>query len=188
MLFAPDGSVLSPGASDDVDRGIVFLREQVAAGITTFFLGHGSVGFALLVASPKRFDMGAGVAIGVQLSTVNLAALRNQCLELLGERDAGEPTRLHAQGSIVVDDGQADDIDSGFRHLSGEVGSGRTAFYLGRGGPQGYILLVGSPKCFDVGRGIGIGVGLSAAGLRSLRSRVVELLHGKRAAESFGKV
>lgn len=186
MLFGPNGSVLLPGASDDVDRGVVFLREQVGRGLTTFFLGRGSVGFALLVASPKRIPCAAGVAIGVELSTVNLAALRNQVQELLGEREAGVPSRLTSDAAMLIES-SADDIDAGFRYITGEVGSNRTAFYLGRA-PKGYCLLVGSPQCFDVGAGIGIGCGLSDAGLRLLRSRIIELLHGKRAADSFGAV
>lgn len=186
MLFGPNGSALLPGASDDVDRGVVFLREQVGRGLTSFFLGRGAVGFALLVASPKRFNLGAGVAIGVELSAVNLAALRNDVQELLGERDAAEPSRLTSDAAILIESA-ADDVDAGFRYITEQVGSNRTAFYLGRA-PKGYCLLVGSPQCFDVGSGIGIGCGLSDVGLRLLRSRIIELLHGKRAAETFGAV
>ncbi len=176
MLFGPNGAPIGLSVtSEDVDRGLAELRRQVAANQTSFYLARGGEGFALLVASPKRWTLGAGVAIGVNLSTVNLAALRNRCFELLGA-DVVVATRLSADSDFLAG-AEADQLDEGFRYLSEQLGQGRTAFYLGKA-PKGYGLLVASLKCFDVGQGVGIGVGLNEQGLKLLRSRVVELLHG----------
>jgi hypothetical protein len=162
-----------------VDRGVAELRAQVASELTGFYLARGGEGFALLAASPKRFALGAGVAIGVNLTAVNLAALRNRCFELLGA-EAVASSRLTGDAAFLSES-QADEIDEGFRYLTEQLGQGRSAFYLGKA-PKGYALLVASLKCFDVGSGIGIGIGLSEQGLRLLRSRVVELLHGPEVA------
>jgi hypothetical protein len=178
MLFGPDGLPLGLGKSDDIDRGLVSLREQVALGITTFYLARGVDGFALLVGSPKRFPLGAGVVIGVSLTAINLAAMRNRIFELLGAEV--EASRLSPRAD-ALSGAQADDVDAGFRFLGEQIGKGCGSFFLGRG-PQGYALLVGSSKCFDVGAGVGIGLPLPELGLRLLRDRVVELLHGQDVA------
>jgi hypothetical protein len=176
MLFGPNGLPIGLEArSEDVDRALLELKSQVAAGLTGSYLARAADGFALLAASPKRFTLGAGVAIGVNLSAVNLAALRNRCFELLGA-DAVVASRLTGDADFLSES-QTDEIDEGFRYLTEQLGQGRSAFYLGKA-PKGYALLVASLKCFDVGSGIGIGVGLSEQGLKLLRSRVVELLHG----------
>lgn len=175
MLFGPNGAPIGLAASEDVDRGVAYLREQVAANQTTFCLARASEGFALLVASPKRFALGAGVAIGVSMTAVNLAALRNRSFELLGA-DAAAASQLTGD-AVALTELQADSVDEGFRYLTEQVGQGRTGFCLGKG-PSGYALLVASVKCFSVGSGIGIGVALSERGLKLLRARVVELLHG----------
>lgn len=83
MLFGPQGAPLSQGESDDIDEGFRYLTEQVGQGKTAFYLGRSSTGYALLVASPKRFEIAGGYAVGVSLTAVALAALRNRVLELL---------------------------------------------------------------------------------------------------------
>lgn len=180
MLFGPDGAPLSGGESADTREGLRYLTEQVAAGAASYFLGRAGGGFALLAGSPKRFDISGGVAIGVQLSAVNLAAMRNRTFQLLNETEP-EASRLWADGA-PVGVAEADDVGEGFRYLSERVGAGGCGFYLGRA-PKGYALLVRSPRHFVLGGGIAFGLALTREALLLLRERIVELLHGRRAAE-----
>lgn len=82
-------ALIIPGSPevDDIDAGFRYLSEQLGQGKPAFFLGRGPKGFALLVGSPKRFDVAGGVAIGVTLEPAHLAALRDRVMLLLhGEK------------------------------------------------------------------------------------------------------
>ena len=184
MLFGPDGKALELRAAD-VDRGLVELELQMRQGRTHYVLGRASNGFALLVASPKRFALGSGIAIGVELSALQLAGLRNRCFELLTSDGTTRAQVIPADAAILSEPG-ADAIDEGFRYLSEQLGQGRTAFYLGRA-PGGYALLVASPRSFAVGDGVGVALSLSERALKLLRARVVELLHGSVIAQRLEK-
>jgi hypothetical protein len=74
-----------------------------------------------------------------------------------------------------------DDIDAGFRYIGEQLAQSKPAFFVGRG-PDGFCLLVGSPKRFDVAGGVAIGVSLQPAHMAALRDRVMRLLHGERLA------
>lgn len=76
---------------------------------------------------------------------------------------------------------ESDDIAAGFRYISEQLHQQKPAFFLGKG-PDGFALLVGSPKRFEVAGGIAIGVALTPAHLAALRDRVMRLLHGEKIA------
>jgi hypothetical protein len=76
---------------------------------------------------------------------------------------------------------ESDDIDAGFRYISEQLHQQKPAFFLGRG-PEGFALLVGSPKRFDIAGGVAIGVALAPAHMAALRDRVMCLLHGEKLA------
>jgi hypothetical protein len=71
-------------ASDDIDQGLKYVGAEVAAGRTGLYVGKGPAGFALLVASPTRFEIGSGVGIGVSMNRDQFRAFSARVLELLG--------------------------------------------------------------------------------------------------------
>ena len=76
-----------------------------------------------------------------------------------------------------------DDIDAGFAYIREQIAAGRGAHFIGRGSREGFMMIVGAQKRFELGGGAtAIGVELSAAHLAVLRDRVVELLHGAKGA------
>lgn len=90
MLFGPDGAPLTGSESDDIAKGFQYLAEQIAQRKPAFYLGTTGNGYALLVGSHQRFEVAGGIAIGVSLTPVALAALRDRVFELLhGPRAVG---------------------------------------------------------------------------------------------------
>lgn len=73
--------------------------------------------------------------------------------------------------------GLGDDVSAGMDYIGGELASGRTGVWVGRG-PAGFALLVGSQQTRDVGLGKVIGVSWTPAQLRQLQARIGELLKG----------
>ncbi len=77
---------------------------------------------------------------------------------------------------------QADDVDAGFAYVREQLAGGRGAYFIGRGSREGFMMVAGAQRRFEMAGGIAIGIELSAAHLAVLRDRVVELLHGERGA------
>lgn len=69
--------------TDDVDAGFTYVREQVAQARPGLFLGRLPLGFCIIAGSPKRFECAGGYVLGVDLSTAQLAAMRDRIVELL---------------------------------------------------------------------------------------------------------
>jgi hypothetical protein len=75
--------LLGQPEADDVDAGFQYIAGEVRAGRPGIFLGRKSDAFCLLMASPKKFEVSGGIAIGADLSTAQLAAFRDRIMHLL---------------------------------------------------------------------------------------------------------
>jgi hypothetical protein len=71
-------------AGDDVQQGVNYVTAEIAAGRTGIYVGKGPAGFAIIVGSAKRFELGAGVGIGVSMNRDQFRAFSARVLELLG--------------------------------------------------------------------------------------------------------
>lgn len=75
-----------------------------------------------------------------------------------------------------------DDIDAGLAYVREQIACGRGAYFIGRGSREGFMMLAGAQRRFEMAGGIAIGVELSPAHLAVLRDRTIELLHGEKGA------
>lgn len=76
-----------PLAGDEVDQGMRYISEEIAAGRSGIFLGRGPAGFALIVGSPRAVQLGAGIGIGCSLTPAGLSLLHDRILGLLHGTD-----------------------------------------------------------------------------------------------------
>lgn len=79
--------------ADDVDAGFEYIASEVRAGKPGIFLGRKSDAFCLLMASPRKFELAGGIAIGADLSTAQLAAFRDRIMHLLHGKKVVERLR-----------------------------------------------------------------------------------------------
>lgn len=85
--------LLGSPQTDDVDAGFQYVAGELRANKPGLFLGRKSDAFLLLVGSPQRFEVAGGYAIGVDLSTAQLAAMRDRIMELLHGKTVADRIR-----------------------------------------------------------------------------------------------
>lgn len=78
--------LLGQPQSDEIEAGFTYVAGEVRAGKPGIFLGRKSDAFCLIVGSPKRFEIAGGYAVGADLSTAQLAAMRDRIMQLLHGR------------------------------------------------------------------------------------------------------
>lgn len=75
--------LLGQPEADDVDVGFNYIASEVRAGKPGIFLGRKSDSFCLLMGAPRKFEIAGGFAVGADLNTAQLAAMRDRIMHLL---------------------------------------------------------------------------------------------------------
>lgn len=85
--------LLGSPETDDIDAGFQYVAGQIAQKRPGLFLGRKTDAFCLIVGSPQRFEVAGGYALGLDLSTAQLAAMRDRIVELLHGKRLAEKIR-----------------------------------------------------------------------------------------------